>query len=76
MKLAVSRWIAILLFAAGLFMALLFDWVLGALIFSSGVVVLGSGSMVEDRAVGVVLIVVGVGAMAGILGHLVTGVGP
>lgn len=57
-------------------MALLFDWVLGALIFSSGVVVLGSGSMVEDRAVGVVLIVVGVGAMAGILGHLVTGVGP
>lgn len=76
MKLAVSRWIAILLFAAGLFMALLFDWVLGSLVFSSGVVVLGSGSMPEDRAVGVVLIVVGVGAMVGVLGHLVTGVGP
>lgn len=67
---------AVLLFAAGLFTALLFDWVVGALVFSAGVVVLGSGSMMEDRAVGLVLIVVGVGAMVGVLGHFVTGVGP
>lgn len=77
MKLVASRWMAVLLFAAGVFVALLFEaWAAGALVFSAGVVVLGSGSMLEDRAVGLVLIVVGVGAIVGVLGHLVTGVGP
>lgn len=77
MKRVASRWMAVLLFAAGLTVALLFKaWTAGALVFSAGVVVLGVGSLTEDRAVGMVMIMVGVGGIIGVLGHIVTGVGP
>lgn len=49
-------------------------WAVGILVFPLGVIVLGLGSLPQDRAVGLVMIMVG--AIAGVLGHLVTGVGP
>lgn len=77
MKRAASGWMAVLLFAVGLTVALFFEaWAAGALVFSAGVVVLGVGSLPGDRAVGLVMILAGAGAMVGVLGHLVTGVGP
>lgn len=54
---------------------LLGTWAVGALLFSSGVVVLGIGSL-GDWSVGIVLIIAGLGAVVGILAHLVTGVLP
>lgn len=70
----VTGWAAALLFAAGLGIAFFFR-AQGALVFSFGVVVLGAGALRRDRAVGVMLIVVGSFAILGLIGHLVTGVG-
>lgn len=76
MKLVASRWMAVLLFASGLTVALLLDaWAAGAFVFSGGAVVLGVGHLSGDRAVGLAMILAGIGAMVGVLGHLVTGVG-
>ncbi len=62
-----ARWAAVALFAAGLGVALLVGArAAGALIFSSGIGRLVAGSHSEDRAVGMALVVVGVG----VLGHV------
>lgn len=77
MRKGVFGWIAVLLLASGVLVALLPGArVTGALVFSLGAVVLGAGSLAEDRAVGLVMILVGVGAIVGVLGHIVTSVGP
>lgn len=69
-------WIAVTLFVAGLVVALFAGaWAVGALVFSSGAVLLGAGSLAEDRAVGLAMMAVGLAAVAGVLGHMLTGVG-
>ncbi|AHY47327.1 Hypothetical Protein RradSPS_2044 [Rubrobacter radiotolerans] len=72
----VARWTAVALFAAGLIVALVVGaWAVGALVFSSGVVFLGVGSLREDWAVGLAMVAVGLAAIVGVLGHMLTGVG-
>lgn len=72
----VARWTAVALFAAGLIVALVVGaWAVGALVFSSGVVFLGVGSLREDRAVGLAMMAVGLAAIVGVLGHMLAGVG-
>ena len=71
------RWTAALIIPTGLVVALLSGvWEVGAIISSSGVVMLGVVSLAKDRAVAMMLIVVGTAGVIGVLGHLLTGVGP
>ena len=71
------RWTAALIIPTGLVVALLSGaWEVGAIISSSGVVLLGVVSLAKDGAVAMMLIVVGTAGVIGVLGHLLTGVGP
>lgn len=72
----VVGWGAVALLVAGLVVALVVGaWAGGALVFSIGVVFLGAGSLAGDRAVGLAMVVVGLAAVVGVLGHMLTGVG-
>ncbi len=74
MKLA--NWAAVAFFVAGLVVAVFVGArAVGGMIFALGVVCLGVGSLARDRAVGVAMIVAGLAAAIGVLGHMITGVG-
>lgn len=73
----IAHTLAVVFLAGGLLGALLTgNWRIGALIFSLGAVLLGFGSLFgnKDKAVGWVMIAVGVAAVLGVVAHLLTGV--
>jgi hypothetical protein len=70
------NWVATLLFLIGLSVAPLLEArAAGALVFSPGVAIMGIGTLVRDRAVGIALILMGAAAIVGVVEHNVTGVG-
>lgn len=73
----ISQWSASALLLGGTLAAFFGAWAAGALAFGSAIAIWGVGSIAsgEDRAVGWVLVVVGVVSVLGVVGHLVSGVG-